>query len=402
MKKSNSICLLDNINYRNKNDIKFESMKDIFHNPSSRIISKHLLNSFTSNISISLVKQKKSEYSCSINQKKKKISNLLNQFIQKEKTKITPVNNNKITDSDCSSYYHNGKLGLNSPLSYNELSKNSSYINDQNNNSKVTNININKSYNNNNIKKFINLKNIILNKNDEYKTILKKEKKKNKISPYNSFNLNSYTDIMKNRIKIKSNSNSKTKLKSLNKSRIMKNNKKNKNNNKNIEKIKNNIINDKIVVIYDLNNKNNRYAKIQKKIKMNNLINNNYHFYDRNNGLKTNTNKSNNIKNDIFKNILKSLNTEKKFKNQKIRSDTNDFNNSFVYQKKTKQKKSKNKSMLYKIQNIDEIFFTNDNNSLDLNIDCATTTNKSKQINSTYFLTKKFITNKNNHFNYNL
>jgi hypothetical protein len=287
MKNSNSNSLLNSINDRNKNDIKFESMKNIFHNPLNKIKSKHLLSCFTRNKYKSfLLNKKRCEYSSSISQKKKQLHNISKILNQTEKiinnysninsSKRTSAYNYKIIDSDYSS--HNNKDGLYSPLSY-ELSKKNFYIDQYNNKSTSNNI-----YNNyiNNIKNKI--KNINLNKNNDYKTIQKIETKNQKTNPFNHFNINSYNYIIQNKKKRKSCSNSKKKLFSEIENNIIQNKTSRKKNMIDIKSTKN------------INNINDRYSKTQRNYKMNNLINNYYSFAKNNN--------DNNIKKDVFKTIL--------------------------------------------------------------------------------------------------
>jgi hypothetical protein len=184
MEKANS-CKNNNFS----NSTKFESMKNIFHNPSKQIKSNTLLNCFTNKNILSIFqKQKKSKYTLILDQKKNHLNNITkmpknisllsyNKILNENDKQLKILSDSKRNnhsrnyqknDSDYSSNNYNdndnSKVGLNASLSYKDFSNNSnsSYvekniINLKNNYKKMTLMNkIETKSNNDNI---INRKN---------------------------------------------------------------------------------------------------------------------------------------------------------------------------------------------------------------------------------------------------
>lgn len=124
---------------------KLKSMKEFFHNPFAHIKSENLLNNYSSPKKLD---SSNNEYSFILNNKKKELENIPNityeqkyNFIAQNKLskiKGIPIKKNlKNQDSSESSFNnYNYKVGLNAPLSYNEISYNSSGV-EKNEKSKV-------------------------------------------------------------------------------------------------------------------------------------------------------------------------------------------------------------------------------------------------------------------------
>ena len=376
MKKSNSY--INDIDFKTKDNTKFESMKIAFHNPLKHIKSNNLLNCFTTDkFAQNYKKPKKSEYTLILNQKKKELNNIskisnnhsfmnynkkVNEKEKKLKNNFTTDNNinggiMKITDSDNSSYNYNGKIGLNAPLSYKELTSNNFSIDEISNSKKnINNIRDDKNNTKNNLKK------------DEVyidKSNIKKKEGKNNYKNENFFDIK--TNIIKHKLIKRNNDNN-----NINHSY---------NNNKNNKSSSN--------ILYDVIN-NNSYYKSQRKNKVNkDNIKTNFSYnksYDNNKNLNINNN-------SIFKNIPmgfhSAMNKNKNSKNIKNKNNSFISNNLKIY---------KNKSNLQKT----EESISSGTISLDINVNYSTSTNKKNLINSSYNLTKKFISNKNSHFKINL
>ena len=384
MKKSNSF--LNNSNYINKDDTKFESMKKVLHFPANQIKSNILLSCFTTDKFLKYQnKPKKSEYTLILNQKKKELNNIsrissnhsfmyynnkLNAKEKKLKKDLSSkrnkghsnsTNNIKVTDSDWSSYNYNNKVGLNAPLSFQELSRDSSETD------KISKSMKNMNNNDNGYDYKIDYNNIKINnsKNNEPK-----------IFKNNNIKNNSYTKLNK----IKTNYNI---------SNIFF---KKQNNNNN--QIKNKNYKNNIIINKDINNysHNNTIFNTSYIIKKNNKNNNEVKIRNKNN---------------IFRNLLLSLNTNKTANNIKKRNISyNNLNSSkldknnniknkniFVSQKKNN---NINKNLKLEESNVS----SDDSSILDFsNINSPTSTKKNNLINNNFLLTKNFIANKNNHFN---
>ena len=203
MKKSNSFLYKSGYN-----ESKFESMKKVFHFPAKEIKSNRLQNYFILNKFHKIPKKpKKSEYTLILSQKKKELNNIskissnnsfmhynnkfknqsnILSYINKNKNNNNSINRIKNTDSDWSSYKYNSKTGLNAPLSYKELSNDSSEkernINNDNDNIQFLkkDSNKNNSNDNNQVSKKDNNNNI----SDDYQ-FLKKDYTNNNITDDN-------------------------------------------------------------------------------------------------------------------------------------------------------------------------------------------------------------------------
>ena len=397
MKKSNSFIF--KFDYQIKDDLKFESMKNVFHFPEKEIKSNRLFNYFISekyhripNKSIKseytlILSQKKKElnkisklssdnnfiyFNKSLNTNEKKLKNKTNiSCINKNKNKENITNNIKRTDSDWSSYKYNSKVGLNAPLSYQVFSNNSSEE-EQNNNVNALkenkNNNIYNNYSQINTSKKKKLKNNIKENDYFNKTNIKtKKNKKSKINKIKN-NIRSFSYMSLNKLKksFYSNNFHEYKLnltnKNINNNINNKNDIKNKNNNNNL----NNNINYKIFII----NKSSDKPKI---------INRN--------------------KNDVFKNILVALNNKNNsFKNLKIEK-INHYNYNNIYNNQNNSA-IKKKTKIEDNLKIEESIINSDNSSsLDFNnINSPTSTKKNNLINNNFIVTRKFIKNKNKHF----
>ena len=142
-----------------KKKIEFKSMKDVFHNPSKQIKSYNLLSYFSPIIKFD---SPKNEYSVLLKQQNKNIEKISKQnnesyykFDSPNKLRqikeIKKIENIKLPESFESSFTNfNYKVGMNAPLSYNELSSNNisteineKQKNDLNKNNKIKNINCN-------------------------------------------------------------------------------------------------------------------------------------------------------------------------------------------------------------------------------------------------------------------
>ena len=418
MKKSNS---LNNIKDIYKDDLKFKSMKNALHFPTKQIKSNILLNCFIKDNYLKLYKQpKKSEYNLILNQKKKELNNINkisashsfmnynkklkeNQKTLRDKIKNFLFNQNNsnfggvqnrytmdISDNDSytTSYNnncYNSKLGMNAPHSFIESPNNCSDIEHtvnlgknvyNNDNEKPENKNLINDYINNSIKQNYNKNKILYNINNN------KFRKKNNIIENKSSKINSYVNEYNKMTNLYNNYNAFSKIKLYNNNNYF--DKKNYNNDK----------------YYTQNNSYSRnYINSRKK---NNTINsksfNNNKRYDKNIIINKN-------KNDIFNNILLSLENDKNkkknnnMKNKKnISSDIININNGKNFNIKKEEKKNIN----IIIKNTEESLLSSDDINSDFNnINSPTLSRKIKSINNSYNHTKKFITNKNNHFKIN-
>ena len=117
-------------------------------------------------------------YNNKLNAKEKKLKNISTNKHNKRNINSKSFNNIKVTDIEWSSYNYNNKVGLNTPLSFQELAYNSkdSYETDKNIRS-INNINNNDNgYDNKKIYNKINFNGKIYNKSDYNK--VKKNKQK--------------------------------------------------------------------------------------------------------------------------------------------------------------------------------------------------------------------------------
>jgi len=352
--------------------------------------------------------------------------------------------NLEITDSDISSYYdYNSKVGLNAPLSFKELSNYSSDIESNNNLENIINKNGNElpiikskiinNINNNKIKDY--------NKNKILYNYTKTQNKKNK----------SYKELNKIKTNIYNDNNNISKIKINNNNYIEnKNYKNNKNNNtnyilnnsynindknnqkKNKKNTKNNIIiiNKSFDDNIDINNKKNddnifsnillslkvdKNKNKNKKIKNISCNNINSKHYKNNLNNINDTNNINNL-NDINKinkinnininntNKTNNINNKNNINYINILNDISNINNNNIKNNKiiNNENEEKRNSKII-IKNTEESIISSGNISIDFNnINSSTSTKKNKSISNSYYLTKKFITNKNNHFKINI
>jgi hypothetical protein len=202
------------IKYEKKNN-EFKSMKDFFHNSSKKIKSDDLLSYFSP---INKFNSTKNEYSVKLKQKNnylEKISKLNNEKNYKffspnklnEIKRITKCENIKKPESSESSFNnYNNKVGLNAPLSYNELSSNNLSIdkienpkNDANNDEKHTNHNLTNEIQGIELNNKMNLEKM---KNLDYNIFLNIDDKNLK---YTNINKKNNTTLNNNSIKLKTN-----------------------------------------------------------------------------------------------------------------------------------------------------------------------------------------------------
>ena len=371
MKKSDSLS--NDINNKDKDNLIFDSMKEVLHFPPKQIRSNSLLNCFTSNIILEALKTPRtSEYSKLLSQKKEQLKNLSkisvnNSFMSYKFKNQNQKNKSKASDNDRNSFnIHNVTTGYN----YDVIDSDLSY-----------------DYNN----KFeLNAPMSLREMNNNKYLVL--EKKFHKNNSANNYNIN---DDMK---KILSNK---------------------KSNNSFIEKIKNNEgINSKRSFNYDKNKNNNNNSNInysaikskkcqKNKKSLRNIINNNkkyknYIIITQNSNNKNKTVEQKKNYNAFFESLLSNL----KIKNKKIKN-TN-FNNLYPIHK-SKNKKANNNiaensgtknSKKRKIKP-NESITSSGTISMEL-INSSTTINNNNCINNNYNLTKQFIAKKNNHLKINL
>ena len=407
MKKSNSF--INRTNLKDKEYNKFESMKKLLHFPSKQIKSNILLNCFSKNKFSNLSnKGKQSEYTLILNQKKKELNKITkisanhsfmyyNKILENKEKKLKNTflnvghksnlkNNNienkfKITESDESSHNFNIKVGLNAAHSFNELSNNDSFIEQNIDNKK--NKNSGKSGNNiDNFEDNINDKNNIkikFKKDEDYKSLNKSDNNiKSKINDYkNNINKPSpikYNNINKNIYDINKIS---TKMNNYSLNHIKARNLYNQDKNKNL------IINYNIKLKQSDEIKNNRKIIINKSC-----------------------DKTKNRNDTVFKKLLVELNSEKDDKiikkrksniNSKRTKNNNNIDiNKFIISNAKNEHNNK-------IQNTNESIISSDIYSADFNnINSPTSTKKSNLINNAFYITQKFIENKNNHFKIDL
>ena len=198
-----------------KKNNEFKSMKDFFHNSSKKIKSDDLLSYFSP---INKFNSTKNEYSVKLKQKNnylEKISKLNNEknykFVSPNKLneikRITKCENIKKPESSESSFNnYNNKVGLNAPLSYNELSSNNLSIekienpkNNANNDEKHTNYNLTNEIQGIELNNKMNLEKM---KNLDYNIFLNIDDKNLK---YTNINKKNNTTLNNNSIKLKTN-----------------------------------------------------------------------------------------------------------------------------------------------------------------------------------------------------
>ena len=372
MNKSNSLS--DEISNKDKDNLIFDSMKEVLHFPSKQIRSNSLLNCFTTNKFLEALKTPRtSEYSKLLSQKKEQLKNLSkisidNSFMsykfknqnQKNKSKSSISDRNTFNIDSVTTGYkydiinsdiscdHNNKVGLNAPLSFREM-KNNNYL--------FLEKNIHKNNSTNNYNIYDDIKKILNNKKNNY-SFLHKIKNNEGIDSKRSFNCS------------KNNNNSNISLSSIK--------------SKKYSKSKNNFNNLKTLV------NNNKKTK------------NNYIIITKNKKNKNKTVEQNKNYNAFFESLLSNL----KIKNKKTKNIN--YNNLYPIHN------SKNKNSNNNIANIsgeksnknkkvkpNESVTSSGTISMDF-INSSTTINNNNRINNNYNLTKKFIANKNNHFKINL
>ena len=376
MEESNSLS--NEINNKDKDNLIFDSMKEVLHFPSKQIRSNSLLNCFTTNKFLEALKTPRtSEYSKLLSQKKEQLNNLSkisvnNNFMaykfknknQKNNSKVSNYDRNSLNigsvttgykynaiESDIS-YEHNNnnnKIGLNAPLSFREM--NNKYL--------LLEKNIHKNNSANNYNIYDDMKKILSNKN----------------------NNNSFIEKMRNFEGIDSKRSLNYSKSNNNNSKISYSSIKRKKNSKNIYNLKNEINNNiktkKNYIIITKNNNSKNKAVEQNK---------NYNaFFDR---LLSNLKiKNKKTKNTNYNNLYPIHNSKNKTKNSNSKS--NATNNSLT-KSNQKRKIKPNESVT-----------SSGTMSMDF-INSSTTINNNNRINNNYNLTKKFIANKNNHFKINL
>ena len=354
---------------------KLKSMKDLFHNPFTHIKSESLLNNYSSPKKLNLLDN---EYPVLLNQKKKELQKIPNIIYESnyifnynhklnEIKKLSKIDNIKNQDSSESSFNYNYKVGLNAPLSYNDISYNNSRIESD----YKKKINIKKN----------NIENNSYNLLNEIKRNKNNESKENKKYDYKVFlNIDYGKKLDNNKI----NKNIPNKSNSINNKRII--NKKLKNNYSEIhsnrtnnEIIKNNIYN------------NNSGKKRTKKNKRNNIkikiIN------------KNSPNKKENY--SVFEQILMDLNYVKTAMNKNNKHIIYNISNSKNIFKINNNQKHTN--TIFKSQNRNNnILKVNDSKSssnsisIDLNdINSSRMSNNNIQINTTFNLAQNCIDKKN-------
>ena len=357
---------------------KLRSMKDLFHNPFNHIKSESLLNNYSSPKKLNLLDN---EYSVLLNQKKKELQKIPNIIYESnyifnynhklnEIKKLSKIDNLKNQDSSESSFNYNYKVGLNAPLSYNDISYNNSRIESD----YKKKINIKKN----------NIENNSYNLLNEIKRNKNNESKENKKYDYKVFlNIDYGKKLDNNKI----NKNIPNKSNSINNKRII--NKKLKNNYSEIhsnrtnnEIIKNNIYN------------NNSGKKRIKKNKRNNIkikiIN------------KNSPNKKENY--SVFEQILMDLNYVKTAMNKNNKHIIYNISNSKnIFKINNNENNQKHTNTIFKSQNRNNnILKVNDSKSssnsisIDLNdINSSRMSNNNIQINTTFNLAQNCIDKKN-------
>ena len=195
MKKSSSFYnFVKKLNQKEEEKIiNFKSMKDFFHYPSKYIKSENLLSY---SISPKKLDSNNKEYSVILTNKKKQLENITNIIYEpkyiynyqknlnynKNIPKITNMKNQESSESSFNNY--NYKVGLNAPLSYNDISYNNSYtefnekpkINLKENNNKRINCNLLNEIHKNKLSNKIKSEN---NKILDYNIFLNVDTKKN-------------------------------------------------------------------------------------------------------------------------------------------------------------------------------------------------------------------------------
>ena len=372
-----SFSLSNEINNKDKDNLIFDSMKEVLHFPSKQIRSNSLLNCFTSNKFLEALKTPRtSEYSKLLSQKKEQLNNLSkisdnNSFMsykfknknQKNKSKASNNDRNNLNigsmttgykydviNSDISyDHNNNNNIGLNAPLSFREMNNNNYLFLEKN-------IHKNNSVNNYNI--YDDMKKILNNKNNN--SFFEKMR--------NFEGIDSKRTIIYNK---NNNNNSKISYSAIKSKKYTKNINNLKNIINNNTKTKNNYI-----IITKINNKNKREEQ-----------NKNYNaFFDSLlSNLKITNKKTKNTKNTYYNNLYPIHNSKNKNKN----SNNNVTNNSGT-KSNQKRKLKPNESVT-----------SSGTMSMDF-INSSTTINNNNRINNNYNLTKKFIANKNNHFKINL
>ena len=357
---------------------KLKSMKDLFHNPFTHIKSESLLNNYSSPKKLNLLDN---EYPVLLNQKKKELQKIPNIIYESnyifnynhklnEIKKLSKIDNIKNQDSSESSFNYNYKVGLNAPLSYNDISYNNSRI--ENDHKKKINIKKN------------NIENNSYNLLNEIKRNKNNESKDNKKYDYKVFlNIDYGKKLNNNKI----NKNIPNKSNSINNKRII--NKKLKNN---YSEIHSNRTNNEIIK-NNIYNNNSRKKRI-KKNKRNNIkikiIN------------KNNSNKKENY--SVFEQILMDLNYVKTAMNKNNKHIIYNISNSKnIFKIKNNENNRKHSNTIFKSQNRNyNILKVNDSKSssnsisIDLNdINSSRMSNNNIQINTTFNLAQNCIDKKN-------
>ena len=423
MKKENPfLSFINKLNIKEaKIDMKFDSMKEIFHCPSKQIKSSHLLNYFSSqNLMNNNIANK--EYSDILNKKKKKLNNISELYKSPDyfmdSKSNTKLKNIIILENNETSFNYNNKVGLNAPLSYHDLSYNNSYIESNNstkkNFTKVNNKKISynifkellqekkdkKSYNEKNDKYDYN---IFLNVDSNKKLYFNNNKNNIKTKKINSNKKNSNSIVndinkMKNQIKRQKVNKNYSQMYGQRKTLNKEANNINYNKNKNLNSL---ILESDSIEMKKSNKSNNIKIKVlntNSKNKINKEINND-------------ENAKNNI--GLFENLLIELRNVKSAINKEKSHTIYNISNSKNYIKIDKKENKINKRIstpnIYQNRNKNNVFKPNDSRYSSGNIsinmdDINSSRNKSNNIHikNTYNLTKKILDKKNKLLNINV
>ena len=398
-----------------KKNIEFKLMKEALHNHSKKIKSDNLLKYFSPIKKCNSTK----EYSEILMQKNiyiEKISKQNNERNYKFNSpnklfkikKITKVENEKVIESSESSL-NNYKIGLNAPLSYNELSSNNITTdnnelnkNDLNKNNKNINCNLLNEINRieSNKKEKVDKK-----KKIDYNIFINIDNKKLKYSNFNNKNKRNKTPKNNNSIKLKQNNNNNTITKKIFQPKA--------NNYTNYSQIYSNkprLKNGKIKVVDIIIDKKFNYKEKNNLVSSRKFIINEYNNIIIENKKKLNYNKNNNkikvlTKNSsskklnlgIFEKILIDL--------KSIKSAANRNNKKIIYNFLNPEKRSEimnennNQGLFSKLN---ESKLSSGPISTDLNdINSSRISTNRIQIQDTYNLVKNCIDKKNKHFQKN-
>ena len=381
-------------------NIKFKSMKDFFHYPSKYIKSENLLSYSYSPKKLDSTKK---EYSVILNNKKKQLEKIPNiiyepKYIYNYQKKVNniqnipKINNIKSQESSESSFNnYNYKVGLNAPLSYNDISFNNSYIelqkkakiNLKENNNKSINCNLLNEIHKNKLKSETDSKN---NKKLDYNIFLNIDSKKYLDFNNKENNNNNTPKKPKNVINNNNGNNNEILYKKLNK------------NYSQIYNVRNKLNREKIQINKD---EKNNFNKEKKKINKTKFNNNNAKIKIMN---KNPLNKSDNL--GIFEKILIDLKYVKSAINKNSKHIIYNISNSKNFIKINneieKPKSHLSTPLMNQNRNINkfpkenESKLSSDSFSIDFNdINSSRMKNNNIKIKNTYNLAKQCTTKKN-------